>query len=638
MMVLTGIFFEKQSLKKAGVMTYICNVNRRIYFQPLYFLFWVLYFIVARGIFLVYHLEKTEQLTSGEVISTFMYGLRLDLSFAAYISAVPFILSLAAAAWPRLNVGATIKLYTFLLLIGISVMLAADLELYTFWGFRLDATPLQYLNTPGEMVATAAAAPVFLLTTITFVITALFILLYLRAFDFSLYKLAGNRWFLSSISLLYLVVLVLPLRGGWQQIPINQSVVYFSENPYANHAGLNLPWNLMHALLKYSKTSTNPYKYMEEQEAEEIVNSLYREAAVEDKVALISKAQPNVLFIILESYTAKFIQSLGGEKGVTPNLARLASEGINFTNVYASGDRSEKGMVALLSGYPVQTITSIIKTPKKTEKLPHLSQVFEQQGYSTSYYYGGELEFANIKSYLLNGGYDKLIDKYDFDPGTYNSKWGAHDHVLFERVLHDLKQEDKPFFSTVYTLSSHEPFEIPIAPKFPGSDNEALFRNSVYYTDWALGKFIEEAKQQPWWDKTLVVIAADHGHPLPGNDPNHAPSKFKIPFILTGGVLKEKGMSVATIGSQTDIATTLLAALNLPHDQFTWGRNLLAPATDPFAFYVYNDGFGYVTPKGVITYDNVAKRVITRDEGVGDEYLKVGQAYMQYSFGDFVKK
>ena len=619
-------------------MAYICTVKRRLYFQPLYFIFWVLYFVVARGLFLLYHLDKTEQLSTVDVAYTFLYGLRLDFSFAAYISAVPFLLSLAAAAWPRIKITRAIRVYTFLLLVLISVLLSADLELYTFWGFRLDATPLQYLNTPGEMLATASAAPIFLLSLITLVLCGLFVLLYLRTFDIRHFKFANNRVLVSLISLAYLVLLILPLRGGWQQIPINQSVAYFSDKPYANHAGLNMPWNLMHALLKYSKTSSNPYQYMDEQEAEKLVRGLYVDNAESDTLELLTTPRPNVLFIILESYTAKFVGSLGGEKGVTPNLDQLAAEGISFTNIYASGDRSEKGMVALLSGYPVQTITSIIKTPKKTEKLPQLSKIFGQQGYSTSYFYGGELEFANIKSYLLNGGYDKLVDKYDFDPSTYNSKWGAHDHVLFDRVLKDLKQEKKPFFATVYTLSSHEPFEIPIDPKFPGTDNEALFRNSVYYTDWALGKFMEKAKQEPWWDKTLVVLVADHGHPLPGNDPNYAPSKFRIPFILTGGALKQKGLTMSLVGSQTDIASTLLSTLHLQHEDFAWGRNLLQPRANSFAFYVFNDGFGFVTPDGVVTYDNVAKRIISQDEGVPEEQVELGKAYMQYSFGDFVKK
>ncbi|WP_347159255.1 LTA synthase family protein [Pontibacter chitinilyticus] len=612
-------------------------MKRPLYFQPLYFLFWVLYFIVARAAFLLFHYAQSQLLSAGDIARTFAYGLRLDMSFTAYLCVIPFLLVLVQAVFPRFKTGLLIRIYTIVLLVLLSLLLSADLELYTYWGFRLDATPLQYLNTPTEMMASAAAAPVLLLTFIAFVLSAGFILLYKLYFDAKRFKIVVLKWGRVAGAFGLLILLVLPMRGGWQQIPINQSSAYFSDVPFANHAGVNMPWNLMQALLRYKKSTKNPYHYMPVQEAQQRVQALYA-ATSDSAVSYLTEKKPNVLFIILESYTAKFVESLGGEKGVTPNLDKLASEGISFTNMYASGDRSEKGMVALLGGYPVQTITSIIKYPQKTEKLPQLSKVFAKQGYRTSYYYGGELEFANIKSFLLNGGYDKLIDKYDFPSSSYNSKWGAHDHVLFDRVLHDLNQQQQPFFTTVYTLSSHEPYEIPIPAKFPGTSNEAKFRNSVYYTDWALGRFMEQAKKQPWWAHTLVVLVADHGHPMPGDDPNHAPRKFRIPFILTGGALQTHGLQVATIGDQTDIATTLLAQLGLAHKQFKWGRNLLAPSTYPFAFYVFNDGFGFVTPQGIFTFDNVAKNFITKDPGVTAEQVENGKAYMQYSYEDFVQE
>lgn len=616
---------------------YICPVKNKLYYQPLYFIFWVLYFMVARGIFLIYHLDRASELNSSDTLKVFIYGLRLDASATAYICLLPFLVLLLSGLWPRLRAPGFVRVYTYIVLALLSLLLAADLELYSYWGFRLDATPLQYLNTPAEMAASAATAPLFLLLLVTVFMIVISILLYMRMIDLKKFERRSNRWLYAGLSLLYLALLVLPLRGGWQQIPINQSVAYFSNKPFANHAGLNMPWNLGYAILKNNKINKDLYRYMPPEEATQRVEALYASVDNSTSKQVVTAEQPNVLFIILESYTAKLIGSLGGEKGVTPNLDQLAAEGISFTNLYASGDRSEKGMVALLSGYPVQTTTSIIKHPQKTEKLPQLSTVFQRLNYSTSYYYGGELEFANIRSYLTNGGYDRLTAKADFDPSTYNSKWGAHDHVLFERVLEELRNERQPFFSTVYTLSSHEPFEIPTAPKFEGDDEEAKFRNSVHYTDWALGKFIAQAKQQTWWQNTVVVITADHGHPLPGNDPNFAPSKFHIPFILTGGAVKQKA-TIDTIASQTDIAATLLSQLHLPHEEFKWSRNLLAPTPSPFAFYVFNDGFGYITPEGIFTFDNVAKQVITTDSGVTENQLQNGKAYMQNSFEDFVQK
>ncbi len=593
--------------------------------------------MVSRAVFLLYHSDNASQQTITDLAGTFLYGAKLDLSFAAYLSAIPFLLVFVRLLWKRFPAAGIIRWYTFALLGIISVLLAADLELYAHWGFRLDATPLQYLNTPAEMAASAGSAPLLLLTFVALALAGIFIVVYRLFFDLAKYKTGGVRWPVAVVSFVMIALLVLPMRGGVQQIPINQSIAYFSDKPFVNHASLNMPWNMLHSVLKYGESSVNPYLYLPADSAETKVQRLYT-AVSDSSRQLVKSGKPNVLFIIMESYSAKMVEHLGGEKGITPNLDKLAREGVTFTNFYASGDRSQKGLVSILSGYPVQPATSIVKIPKKSEKLPQLSLSFEQHGYKTSFFYGGELEFANLKSYFVNGGYDKLIDKYDFPEESYNSKWGAHDHVLFERVLKDLKSEKEPFFSTVYTLSSHEPFEIPTKPQFPVTDDVSKYRNSVYYTDWALGNFIKAAKKENWWQNTLVVLIADHGHPYPNKDPNHVPSKFHIPFILTGGAVTQQGLTIDAIGSQTDIAATLLSQLNLPFEQYNWSRNLLAPTANPFAFYVFQDGFGYLTPAGEVTFDNTSQKVITQDKAVTNDQLEMGKAYLQHSFKDFLEK
>ncbi|UOQ71110.1 LTA synthase family protein [Hymenobacter cellulosilyticus] len=385
--------------------------------------------------------------------------------------------------------------------------------------------------------------------------------------------------------------------------------MYFSAVPFANHAALNVPWNVAQTAL-LTDNGPNPYQFMPDSVATRTVQQLYAPASQADSTRLLRTTRPNVLFIILESFTGKLVASTGGETNVTPNLDSLARTGVRFTNIYAAGDRSQKGLVALLSGYPSQPTTSIIKYPRKTEHLPHLCRSLEQVGYKSHYYYGGELAFANMKSYLVAAGYDQFTERADFARSEQNSKWGAHDHVLFDRVLQDLQTQPTPFFVTAFTLSSHEPFEIPIPRKFKGTDETALFRNSVYYTDWALGRFLRTARQQPWWDNTLVVLVADHGHTLPGNDPNESYRKFRIPLVLAGGALRPevRGRVYGHIASQTDIAATLLRQLKLPTAGYEWSHDLLQPLRQPFAFYCFSDGFGMVSPTGTVTFDNVPER------------------------------
>ena len=587
-------------------------MRNRFAFQPRYFLFWILFFVAAKAIFLSYHTAKTTGLSLGTVGGIFGYGLRLDASTAAYLCLLPFVLLLGGnLAGPRFPTDRLIRFYTAVMGVVVSAFTVADLELYRAWGFRLDATPLQYLDSPAEMAASAGSAPLVVLGGIFGVLLVLGWVLYERLVG-RLPALPGDfgRGRAALVSLLLLALLVVPLRGGLQQIPINQSDVYFSSQPFANHAAVNVPWNVLNSLL-LKNSGPNPYRFMADSTAQRLVRQLYASPAPSPVAAsgdstILRTSRPNVLFIILESFTAKFVASTGGEKGVTPTLDSLARKGVLFKNIYASGDRSQKGLVALLSGYPNQPTGSIIKVPRKTEKLPHLAQSFERAGYRSSYYYGGELAFANMKSYLVAAGYDQLTERQDFAPQEQNSKWGAHDHILFDRILADLTQKEtaaQPFFLTFFTLSSHEPFEIPIPKKFPGTSETAQFRNSVYYTDWALGRFLRRARHQPWWDNTLLVLVADHGHPLPGNSANESPAKFHIPLVLAGGALRPeaRGRIITTFGAQTDVATTLLTQLNLPTNGYAWGRDLLEPGGKSFAFYNFTDGFGLLTPTGTVT-------------------------------------
>ncbi|MEO6675526.1 MAG: LTA synthase family protein, partial [Ginsengibacter sp.] len=497
---------------------------------------------------------------------------------------------------------------------------------------------LQYFNTPAEIIASVSSSPIALLLIVYILLSTFFIWVYISIFKkYISHPVTTIKFLQIMVQLLLIAFLLIPIRGGFQQIPVNQSNVYFSDKIFANHAAVNVPWNLVHSLRRSDFKHHNPYLYFSEKKARQYLDSLYP-AEKNLPPEILTTKRPDIIFIILESYTAKLIGCLGGEPGITPNIDKIASGGMLFKNIYASGERSEKGLVALLSGYPTQTTTSIIMSPSKTEGLPHLNKILKEQGYHSGYYYGGELAFANIKSYLLNAGYDKLISKENFEKKDYNSKWGVHDEVLLNKFSLDIKAEKRPFFYTLFTLSSHEPYDIPVKPKFTGSDEITKFKNSFYYTDQAIGNFIEQAKKQSWWDSTLIIMVADHGHRLPGNDPNDRPSKFRIPLIFTGGALKFKNQVNNSIGSQTDITYTLLQQMGLQTNGFKWSKNLLDTTAEQFAFYVFNNGFGIVTTKGTVSFDNVSKKIIYKDKETDTAQLNTGKAYMQLSFEDFMQR
>ncbi|MEO7163625.1 MAG: sulfatase-like hydrolase/transferase, partial [Bdellovibrionia bacterium] len=388
-----------------------------------YLFFWLFYFVVTRGLFLVYHHDLTSKLNTAEIFKAFFYGLRMDLSFASYICVFPFLLFLVAVFIKSFNPGNSLRVYSIALIIILSFLATADLELYRAWGFRMDATPLQYLKSPKEMGASVSSAPLLLLLFIFLALSIFFSWLYFKIEKYLHIKATGKWPLLVNIvlSVFLVVVLFVPIRGGLQKIPMNQSDVYFSQKIFANHAALNLPWNLTHSLLN-KNSKGNPFDYFPDATAKSLVDSLYNTGPLKIP-SILTERRPNIIFIIIESLTAKLVGCVGGEPGVTPNLDRIAAEGLLFTNIYAAGDRSEKGQVAILSGYPNQAITSIIKTPTKTQNLPVLNKALEKVGYHSSYTYGGELEFANIKSYLLNAGFQDLVSKYSFDPSERTTSW-----------------------------------------------------------------------------------------------------------------------------------------------------------------------------------------------------------------------
>ncbi|HSQ44392.1 MAG TPA: sulfatase-like hydrolase/transferase [Ginsengibacter sp.] len=601
-----------------------------------YFGYWVFYFIISKVLFLVYHHALSGTLTAAEILKVFLYGFRMDVSFTSYICIFPFILFFIRTAFVKINTEKLIKIYTIIVIVLISFVTTADLQLYTAWGYRMDATPLQYFKSPKEMGASVSSSPLLLLLTIFIILTFFFIWIYNRLVEPYIHIKPGKFSLLnSSVALFLVAVLFVPIRGGIQKIPMNQSDVYFSEKLFADHAALNLPWNIFFSVLNQNNKE-NPFDYFSVKKSGEIVDALYNTGPVKIP-SILSVKKPNIIFIIMESYTAKFVGCLGGEPGVTPNLDKIASDGLLFTNIYAAGDRSEKGQVAVLSGYPNQALTSIIKTPTKTQQLPSITTALEAEGYHTSYTYGGELEFANIKSYLVNTDFNRLISKYDFPVAERTTSWGVHDQYVFNRFFNDIKQEQQPFFATLFTLSSHEPYDVPMAPKFKGNDETTKFKNSVAYTDSCVGVFINRLKNDPLWQNTLVVFVADHGHPLPGYDRNDLPSKFHIPLIFTGGALKVKGV-VSTIGSQTDIVKTVLDQLDIASNKFTWSKDLLDSSARPFAFYSFNDGFGFVTPSGIVTMDNISRKIIFEKGKIDSADVNNGKAYMQLSYQDFLNR
>jgi phosphoglycerol transferase MdoB-like AlkP superfamily enzyme len=607
-------------------------------FLLFYFLAWVIFFDILRLVFLLYHLDKTRQLHFSTITATFWYGLRMDLSMAAYVLAPVCLFVLLSLIIPLFRTRIIYAVYTYIILFLVLLIAISDLEIYEAWGFRIDASPLLFLSTPREAMASISHLPLIFIALVFIVVFALLLL----QFRFILKKIffaeqLRLRIVTAVLLLVFTAALIIPIRGGLQLAPLNQSSVYFSTNNYANHAAINAPWNFVHSLFSKGISGKNPYQYATPQRQKIVVDSLYKSGGFTQQLINFSDSTPvNVIIVIWESFTAKAVPVLVGNVPVLPEFNKLMEQGIYFSNVYASGDRTNKGLPAILSGYPAMPNTTVIHSPGKSAKLKVLSQLFKERGYVTPFIYGGEPEFANIKSYLLHGGFDPIISKSNFSSKDMNSKWGAHDGVVMKRVMEELNKSPKPFFATWLTLSSHEPFETPVPPAIKGDDWRTKFLNSLHYTDQVIGEFVSQCSKQPWWNNTILIITGDHGHRLP--ETAWAADDFRIPMLWLGGALLQKGVRVDKIISQLDIASTLAKQAGFTGQYFPFSKNILDEGTLPWAFFTFNNGFGFIDSSGRLVFDNVGKLPIQKERNAGPAQIEAGKVLQQYTYEDFLRK
>ncbi|RYF88069.1 MAG: alkaline phosphatase family protein [Chitinophagaceae bacterium] len=616
------------------------SVFPRVRFVFIYWLTWVAFFELCRLLFIASNYKQVKEAGAAEVAKSLLYGLRMDFSAAAYITvlvALAVSLSVYSSFFRKANF---YQVYTAVVLLLVLLIVFADVGLFKAWGYRVDATVLKYFANPKEVWASVSHLPIAGISLLWLVLYASLLLVFRHLLRKQLPLLSGN--YLRVVSFLTVLgltaSLILPIRGGVQLAPLNQSSVYYSQNNFANMAALNASWNLLRSASRKGNNSVNPFIVADAKQVEAVVDSLLQKSSSAEELLLQTNdsTPTNVILIVWESFTSKAINLNVEGKAITPGFNQLIKEGIYFSNIYATGDRTDKGIVGILSGYPAQPTTSIVKEPVKASSLPMLSTSFKDHGYHTAFFYGGELEFANMKAYLLQGKYDQFTTINDFEKKDQNSKWGAHDAVVADRLKSYLQEVQQPFFTTWLTLSSHEPYEIPATPLLSGEDDEAKFLSSLNYSDQVVGDFVQFAKTQNWWSNTLIVIVADHGHRLPVS--TDKAKDFHIPILMLGGVVKRPFKSIDSVGSQTDVAATILQQLNMPADNFTWSRSLMQAGRMPWAYFTFNNGFGWVQPQKIMVWDNVGNRTIQQSGNISPSDVYSGRAMQQAAFQDFLDR
>ena len=601
-----------------------------------YFLFWMIFFWVAKVFFLIWNFNITSQLSTGEILGIFWYGLKMDVSTACYLLLLPGLLFVFRIILTPRFINHFIHIYTFIFLIVASALIVLDLGLYPHWGTRVNVTVFNYLGDPVAMGASVSFGDVLLGLFLGGSLVAGFLLLFKRLFPEGVASSGKIKWGASLLQLFIVASLILPIRGGLDTSPLNLSSVAFSSKLYVNQAATNYLWNFAKSVEKRKRLS-NPCAYMEKGESQRIFNEFQKNDTLIKRPQLLKlnpEKQPNVILVILESFTNKVIAPLGGIHGIAPNLDSLCTKSTVFTSFYSTGNRSDRGISALLGGYPSLLSTSIMVYPEKSNGLTLLPEYFNRKKYNTSFYYGGDINFYNLKTFVLKGNFGKLVTKADFQSELGRmSKWGVPDGYVFERATEDLKNEQEPFMKTIYTISSHTPYDVPFS-KFSGNSNEEKYLNSVAYTDSCLGAFIDSFRKSPLWDNTLLIVTSDHGTLPPGPTDITDPASYLIPLIWSGGMV-DSLQRIETITQQVDLGTSLIHQLGWETDPAPFSKDFFT--SQPHAFYMLDSGWGYVVPEGCYYFDQNSNDFMSKPAGNSVDLI-FPKAYMQVLHDDFINR
>ena len=595
-------------------------MRQRLFFLIRFYLLTLLIFLAAKAVFMIANVAD-HAFTAADMVSVMWHGLTLDLSTSIYILLLPFLISMISLWWDHVILRKILRGYYVFIALMLALAFVADTCLYPFWGFKLDASCLQYLETPVEARASVSGLYMTISLIVLVTATCVFYRLY-RLIPF--WESRPKHQPTATLgNILLIPVFIIGIRGGLDESTTNVGQVYFSQNQFLNHAAVNPVFSF---LSSFEKTASNivDYDFFTEKECMRLTQDLYPTTS-EATDSLLNTTRPNIVIVLMESAGDFLTKAM-------PNLRRLKQEGIDFTNCYGNTWRTDRGTVCTYSGYPSFPTSSVMKMPKKSSLLPGIASTLRQQGYKTSYLYGGDINFTNMRSYLIGTGWEQLKWKADYTAEEQSTaKWGVRDEITFNTLYEQICAIDTTasarYLFGYSTLSSHEPWDVPVSK----IDDEVV--NAFYYLDLCIGRFISKLKATPQWKNLLVVFLPDHSIDHKTMDESKR-LRNKIPMVWVGGAVKQP-RKITQICNQTDLAATLLSQLQLPHDQFRWSRDVVSSSYRyPFAVHNYNNGFSIIDSTGFIAYDLDASRFVTNESSDAARLERISKAILQATTAD----
>ena len=595
--------------------------------------------IIGKVEFLAYNRDITF-FTMSEMMQVLWHGLPLDISTVAMAVLPVWFITLLTVKWPsmplRWIVGPYIGIVTFLM----GCVTGATIIMYENWKFLLDASIFSYMSSPGN--ATASASVYYIVTRIGLILLSSILLSFLSVAITpksivprkSRYGGGGRRqqhapqrhttYLLTGLLLCFMLWGVNGRRA-------DERSAFHSEKILINHAAINPVGHMVRSLWTYSKDFNEQFRLMPEEECGSIFAQIFPTDTEDITDTLLRTRRPDILTIQLESMGAPFIESLGGAKGVAPELCQWMTRGVNFTNAWATSFRTDRGTVSALSGYVSYPTTSLMMTDSCLPLLPSLAKTLKGYGYTADYMYSGNSNHMNKRKYMEAVGF-RMWDIEDINVSKEERDvWGANDSIAMNRMLgliQRTKQEngaERPFFWACQTISSHEPWEVP----YHRLDNKV--HNAFAYTDHCVGQFLDSLSRTSVWDNLLVVVYADHGHTYGLTFDN--PEFFHMPLFFIGGAVS-KVRTYDTIIAQNDMVATILSQMGIPHnEEFPWSRNVFSRNyTYPFAYCNYPAGALFVDGSGKTMMDVQSGYIMADEPEPSGERLKHLQVMLQKTY------
>ena len=588
-----------------------------------------------RTIFVVYYWDKLQVAPSAikETLLSYLNALSLDIATASILIVIPWLLISFNTLFRSSFIKSVLFIYTYLVVVFSSFIYIAELGIYNEWEEKPTFKIFNYLKHPDEAIASNPVIYTVILSLILIVVLVLFYKL--TKLVFNRYQVKSSRSYaLSAFFFLVLpIIIFLGARGGWKEIPISQSSVYFSKHKVYNDVAISTVYNFIHSITENQAIIDGKNSYeisLDENEKKKILKELMATNPACDTQSILTTDRPNVVLVVWESLAGDFIDDEKYQE-VVPNIMKMSKEGILFSNAYSSATLSHEGLPSIFSGWPALAGTYVTNMPAKFYKLPFLTQSLKKSGYESMFLFGGQLRYGNLTSYMYGNGFDIIEENTDIQlPSEKEGVLGYHDGYMLEYLKDKTSSLKEPFLSSIFTLSSHSPYDQPMEDVIEWGGSDKGYLNSIYYTDKSVGEFIEEAKKEPWYKNTLFIFTADHSHHTPKSWSRADKRWHHIPLLFFGEVIKPeyRGLNFEKIVSQRDISATLLSQLSIDHSKFEWSRDVFCKDYEENAYIMNKNGFGLITKDGSLTYNLKENRVVHEDGNISGLKLK-GNVYME---------